>query len=140
MSAMPPHSAATILVVDDEPTSRYLASRLLSREGYRLLEAASAEEALDVLHLAGGQVDLAILDVLMPGCDGVTLAAQVLERWPDQRILYMSADPAEVLVQHGLTWLDVPFLTKPYTRPELIVKVRQILERDHRPHPEVPGS
>ena len=37
------------------------------------------------------------------------------QQWPDQRILYMSAHPAEVLVRHGLTSLDVPFLAKPYT-------------------------
>jgi two-component system cell cycle sensor histidine kinase/response regulator CckA len=131
-----PHPATTILVVDDELVSRRVASRLLSEEGYRVLEAASAEEALDVLRLARGRVDLTILDVVMPECDGVALAVQVLKQWPEQRILYMSAHPAEILVQHGLTSLDVPFLAKPYTRIEMIAKVRQALERRRRSRPE----
>jgi DNA-binding response OmpR family regulator len=109
--------------------SRRVAYRILSEEGYRVLEAESAPEALDVLGQARGRVDLLIVDVVMPECDGVELGRMVLEEWPDQRILYMSAHPAEVLVQHGLESLDVPFLAKPYTRDEALAKVRQALER-----------
>jgi len=131
-----PHPATTILVVDDESVSRRVAYRMLSEEGYRVLEAASGEEALDVLRLARGQVDLAMLDVVMPECDGVALAQQVRQQWPDQRILYMSAHPAEILVRHGLTSLDVPFLAKPYTRSEMMAKVREALERRQRSRSE----
>ena len=135
-----PRIATTILVVDDERISRRVAYRILSEEGYRVLEAESAPEALDVLSQARGRVDLLMLDVVMPDCDGVHLAALVLEEWPDQRILYMSAHPAEVLVRHGLESLDVPFLAKPYTRDEALAKVRVALERrritDPEPYPE----
>jgi two-component system, cell cycle sensor histidine kinase and response regulator CckA len=124
-----PHPATTILVVDDERMSRRLAYRILSEEGYRVLEADGASEALEVLGQARGRIDLLMVDVVMPGCDGVELALRVLEEWPDQRILYMSAHPAEVLVRHGLPSLDAPFLAKPYTRDEAVAKVRQALER-----------
>jgi two-component system, cell cycle sensor histidine kinase and response regulator CckA len=127
-----PRIATTILVVDDQRLSRRVAYRILSEEGYRVLEAESAPEALDVLSQARGRVDLLMVDVVMPECDGVELARIVLEEWPDQRILYMSAHPAEVLVQHGLESLDVPFLAKPYSRDEAIAKVRQALERRRR--------
>jgi CheY-like chemotaxis protein len=116
----------TILVVDDEQISRRVASRLLSEEGYRLLEADGASEALEVLKQA--KVDLLVLDVVMPGCDGVELGRHVREQWPDQRILYMSAHPAEV-VKRGVSKLDVPFLPKPYTRDEALSKVREALDR-----------
>jgi DNA-binding response OmpR family regulator len=96
-----------------------------------VLEAESAPEALDVLGQARGRVDLLIVDVVMPDCDGVELARLVLEEWPEQRILYMSAHPAEVLVHHGLQSLNVPFLAKPYTRDEALAKVAQALERRH---------
>jgi two-component system, cell cycle sensor histidine kinase and response regulator CckA len=109
--------------------ARRLAYRILSEEGYRVLEADSAPEALEVLGQARGRVDLLMVDVVMPGCDGVALALQVLEEWPEQHILYMSAHPAEVLVRHGLPSLDAPFLAKPYTRDEVVAKVRQALER-----------
>jgi two-component system, cell cycle sensor histidine kinase and response regulator CckA len=115
-----------------------VAYRILSEEGYRVLEAESAPEALDVLSQARGRVDLLMVDVVMPDCDGVHLGRMVLEEWPDQRILYMSAHPAEVLVRHGLESLDVPFLAKPYTRGEALEKVREALERRRttEPHPE----
>jgi DNA-binding NtrC family response regulator len=124
-----PHPATTILVVDDERISRRVAYRILSEEGYRVLEAESCAETLDVLSQAQGRIDLLMLDVVMPECDGVATGQRVLKEWPDQRILYMSAHPAEVLVRHGLTFLDVPFLAKPYTRDEVLAKVKQALER-----------
>ena len=122
-------SATTILVVDDERISRRVAYRILSEEGYRVLEAENAEEALTVLSQARGHVDLLIVDVVMPDCDGVELGQFVAEEWPDQRILYMSAHPAEVLVHHGMEWPDVPFLAKPYSRDAILKKVREALER-----------
>jgi two-component system, cell cycle sensor histidine kinase and response regulator CckA len=126
-----PRAPTTILVVDDERLSRRLAYRILTEEGYRVLEADGGPEALDVLRLARGQVDLLIVDVIMHGCDGVELARQVLEQWPDQHVVYMSAHPAEVLVRHGLPSLDVPFLAKPYTRDEALTRVREALESRH---------
>lgn len=129
-----PHPATTILVVDDEQMSRRLAYRILTEEGYRVLEADGGPEALEVLRLARGQVDLLIVDVVMHGCDGVELARQVLEQWPDQHVVYMSAHPAEVLMRHGLPSLDVPFLAKPYTRDEALTKVRLALESRRDAH------
>lgn len=128
MTAPLPSAQTTILVVDDERLPRRLASRLLTEEGYRVLEAEGASEALNVLTQAPGRVDLLILDVVMPGCDGVELGRQVMKHWPDQRILYMSAHPAEA-VRLGLPQLDVPYLPKPYTRDEALAKVREALDR-----------
>jgi two-component system, cell cycle sensor histidine kinase and response regulator CckA len=133
-----PHPATTILVVDDERLSRRVAYRILSEEGYRVLEAESSDEALDVLSQARGRIDLLLVDVVMPECSGVELARRVLEEWPDQRILYMSAHPAEVLAQHGLTELTVPFLAKPFTRDELLTKVSEALARPVSPVQERP--
>jgi two-component system, cell cycle sensor histidine kinase and response regulator CckA len=133
-----PRPATTILVVDDERISRRVAYRLLSEEGYRVLEAESRSETLDVLRLAEGRVDLVLIDVVMPECDGVEIARHVLGRWPTQKIMYMSAHPAEVLMRHGLTSLDVPFLAKPYTRGEIMAKVKEALERRSQPSSESP--
>jgi DNA-binding response OmpR family regulator len=65
----------------------------------------------------------------MKDCDGVALGRAIVTEWPDQRLLYMSAYPAEVLTRHGLENLEVPFLAKPFTRDELLIKVRQALRR-----------
>ena len=103
--------------------------RLLSEWGFRVFEAESGEEALEVLETARAGVQLVIVDVVMPLADGVQVTRAIREKWPGQRTLYMSAHPAEVLVQYGLTELDAPFLAKPFTRDELLTKVSEALAR-----------
>jgi two-component system, cell cycle sensor histidine kinase and response regulator CckA len=122
-----PFQVVTVLVVDDIRLARRIAARILSEEGYRVLEADGADEALEVLSEARGRVDLVLLDVVMPNGDGVALTKSIRAEWPDQRLLYMSAHPAEILARHGLKDLDVPFLAKPYTRVELLTKVESAL-------------
>jgi two-component system cell cycle sensor histidine kinase/response regulator CckA len=121
--------APAVLVVDDVPTVRRMAHRLLSEWGFRVFEAESGEEAIEVLETARPGVELVILDVVMPLADGVQVGRRITERWPAQRILYMSAHPAEVLARYGMSQLNVPFLAKPFTRDELLTKVSDALAR-----------
>jgi two-component system, cell cycle sensor histidine kinase and response regulator CckA len=117
---------ATILVVDDERTVRRSVQMLLSDAGYRVLEAEGGPEALDVL--AGGRhVDLVMTDVVMPRVDGVALVELLRRDLPTQRVLYMSAHPAEVLVRYHAVDLTTPFLAKPFTRAQLLAKLEQAL-------------
>jgi DNA-binding response OmpR family regulator len=120
-------SAPSILVIDDQPTVRRMAHRLLSEWGFRVFEAESGEEGMEVLDTARAGVQLVIVDIVMPFADGVQVTQRIRERWPQQRILYMSAHPAEVLVEYGLTEFDAPFLAKPFTRDELLAKVSAAL-------------
>lgn len=125
--------AQTILVVDDVRIVRQVTYRVLSESGYRVFEAASAAEALEVLATARRPIDLVIVDVVMPGVSGVTLVRRIHERWPGMKILYMSAYQAEVLVREGLERPNVIFLAKPFTRDELLGKVTAALR--HQPEP-----
>jgi two-component system cell cycle sensor histidine kinase/response regulator CckA len=129
MSLPDVRSAPSILVIDDQPTVRRMAHRLLSEWGFRVFEAESGEEGMEVLETARAGIQLVIVDVIMPLADGVEVTRRIQERWPGQRTLYMSAHPAEVLAQHGLASLDVPFLAKPFTRDELLTKVSDALAR-----------
>jgi two-component system cell cycle sensor histidine kinase/response regulator CckA len=129
MSLPDVRSSPSILVVDDQSTVRRMAHRLLSEWGFRVFEAESGEEAMEVLETARAGIQLVIVDVVMPLADGVQVTRRINERWPDQRTLYMSAHPAEVLAQHGLSELQVPFLAKPFTRDELLAKVSEALAR-----------
>jgi two-component system, cell cycle sensor histidine kinase and response regulator CckA len=119
--------AHTILVVDDVGVVRKVAFRLLSDAGYRVFEAASAAEALEVLATARQPIDLAVVDVIMPDVSGVDLVRLIHEEWPAVRILFMSAHPAEILVREGLDHPGVFFLAKPFTRTELMEKVELVL-------------
>jgi two-component system cell cycle sensor histidine kinase/response regulator CckA len=122
-------TSPSILVVDDQATVRRMAHRLLSEWGFRVFEAESGEEAMEVLETARSGIQLVIVDVVMPLADGVQVTRHIQERWPGQRTLYMSAHPAEVLAEYGLSELDVPFLAKPFTRDELLTKVSEALAR-----------
>jgi two-component system cell cycle sensor histidine kinase/response regulator CckA len=110
----------TVLVVDDAGVVRRLAYRLLSEAGYRVFEAGSAVEAVEVVSLANGRLDAVLIDVVMPEVNGVDLARMLQERAPKIGIVFMSAYPAEVLVREGLHDLRVAFLAKPFTREDLL--------------------
>lgn len=130
-----PAPGTTILVVDDERITRRVAYRILNEAGYRVFEAASADEALSVLDMAHRYVQLVLLDVVMPVVNGVELGRDILGRWPSLRLVYMSAHPAEILTDHGLEDLRVRFLAKPFTHDELLTQVQQALERRASPRP-----
>jgi CheY-like chemotaxis protein len=125
----PPRSVPTILVVDDDATVRTIASRILGGWGFRVCEAETAEEAFAALLSARDRPQLILIDVILPGADGVTLAELILEEWPDQRLLYMSAYPAEVLRAHGV---NAPVLVKPFTQNQLLQRVETALVEQAR--------
>jgi two-component system, cell cycle sensor histidine kinase and response regulator CckA len=110
----------TALVVDDAGVVRRLSFRVLSEAGYRVFEAASAVEAIEVLAMLRGKVDLILVDVIMPEVNGVDLVRLIRAEWEGPAILFMSAYPAEVLAREGLKDLRVQFLAKPFTRGELL--------------------
>jgi two-component system, cell cycle sensor histidine kinase and response regulator CckA len=116
-----------ILVVDDAAVVRRLTFRLLAEAGYRVFEAGSAAEALEVLGMALGRVELVLIDVVMPEVSGVDLARMIREG-SQARIIFMSAFPAEVLVREGLRDPKVRFLAKPFTREELLDAVARGLQ------------
>ena len=132
---LPP--VTSILLVDDDAMPRHITARLLREEGFYVVEAAGCGEAMDKLRASHDRVDLAMLDVVMPDCDGLSLAKDILRHWPDQRILFMSAYPEEVLMQHGLDAFEAPFLTKPYSHSQLLAKVHSALAQAPRSAPPV---
>ena len=121
--------APCILVVDDHATVLRMTQRILSEWGFRVYEAESGEEAMHILETARSGIQLVIVDVVMPTTDGVQITREIQERWPGQRTLYMSAHPAQVLAEYGLTEMDMPVLPKPFTRDDLISGVSEALAR-----------
>lgn len=90
---------ANILVVDDDPTVRMIASEILIGAGHQVSEAADGEEALD--QAAATSFDLVVLDMLMPNKDGLETIAELRRRRPPMRILAISSggrmDPGQLL-------------------------------------------
>ncbi len=118
----------TVLVVDDAGVVRRISFRTLSEAGYRVFEAAGAVEALEVIDMLHGHLDLVLVDVVMPEVNGVDLVRMIREKWNEPNILFMSAYPAEILAREGLQDLRVRFLAKPFTRAELLDAVDRAIQ------------
>jgi CheY-like chemotaxis protein len=120
-----PSSGQTILVVEDEDAVRELVASALARVGYRVLRAASADEALGMTTDAG-TIDLLLTDASMPGTSGVALARILLAARPDLPVLVMSGFSEDVLDTSGLP-SSVRVLHKPFTPKELQQRIREVL-------------
>ncbi len=131
-SATAPPSDATkkgrgvIFLVEDEPLVREVAHRLLSRAGYTLHVAGSAEEALQ-LAPSLGELDLLLTDVVMPGQNGRELADQLLVARPNLGVLYMSGYTEDMVVKRGVLEGQVALLQKPFTPRTLLEAVERAL-------------
>lgn len=118
-----------VLVVDDDDRIRDLLSRYLGRAGYRVSKAASAEDAR--ARMAGLQYDLLIVDVMMPGEDGMALTASLREH-DDVPIILLTAkgDPADRI--RGLKAGADDYLPKPFEPEELLLRMDAIFRRTGR--------
>jgi len=130
----------TVLVVDDAGVVRRLSYRVLSEAGFRVFEASGAVEALEVVDLMQGRINLILVDVVLPEVNGVDLVRLIREKWPEPNILFMSAYPAEILAREGVKDLRVHFLAKPFTRDELLVAVTKALEPRRKQNGEHPAA
>jgi two-component system cell cycle sensor histidine kinase/response regulator CckA len=127
----PPAGDATILLVEDEDGVRGGVAAMLQAHGYDVHATANAEEALEFVHNHGGDLDLLLTDLVMPGANGREIAAMVAKLRPGIAVLYMSgyADGA-VLAQAGSTPRS-SFIQKPFTGDELARHVRAALRNGH---------
>ena len=120
---------ARIVVVDDDEALRNAVRRALRLEGYDVEPAADGEEAL--ARLAAVNADLVVLDVLMPGLDGVTVCRRLRESGDRTPILMLTARDA---VSDRVAGLDAgadDYLTKPFALEELVARVRALLRRSY---------
>lgn len=105
-----------------------LAVQLLTRLGYRTIEALDGPAACEILD-QGARVDLLFTDVVLPkGMNGTVLAREAQLRRPGLRVLYMSGYTANAIIHHGVLDKGVHLLTKPFRKVELARKVRLVLD------------
>ncbi|MEM9044383.1 MAG: ATP-binding protein [Pseudomonadota bacterium] len=118
---------ASVLLVEDEDSIRSVGSRALSQRGFEVVEAASAEEAIEILENDRIAVDVLVSDVVMPGMDGPTFAVKAREYCPELRLVFMSGY-AEDNFRNSELGKDFLFLPKPFSINELTTKVKEALE------------
>jgi CheY-like chemotaxis protein len=117
----------TILIAEDEDMIRSLVRRTLEPMGYRVLEADSAEKALEVHRQHAAPIHLLLTDAVLPKMRGSELAGVLVPARPGLKVLYISGYPAETIVRHGVLRPDTPFLQKPFAPRSLAAKVREVL-------------
>ena len=116
----------TVLLAEDEEGVRQLAVETLERRGYRVLAAASGEEALTLARVYDGSIHLLLTDVVMPGIKGPELADRMRALRPGIRVLLMSGYAADVVMPGDLK--DAILLSKPFAPSALVNAVRATLD------------
>lgn len=118
-----------ILIVEDEDAIREFEAINLKRAGYEVTEAASGEDALDIIGDDISRFDLALLDVMMPGMDGFTLCKEMRKMSDAIGIIMLTAKSQEMDKISGLMIGADDYITKPFSPSELIARVDSLYRR-----------
>ena len=133
-AAAVPARSATILLVEDEAAVRAFAARALRLKGYDVIEAGSAESALEILADERLTVDVFVSDVVMPGMDGPSWVRTALQDRPHTKVIFMSGYTEDIFGEGHAPVPNSVFLPKPFTLAELTETVEGHLRGDTTRH------
>jgi CheY-like chemotaxis protein len=122
------HGTETVLLVEDQDEVRRVASEILRRQGYCVLETRNAGEALLECERHSRTIHLLLTDVVMPRMNGRELAERLLKTRPGLRVLYMSGYTENAVVDHGILDSGIAYLQKPLVPLALARRVREVLD------------
>jgi len=114
-------------LVEDEELVRKVVARILERAGYRVLVAGNGDEALAICERAPVPIDALVTDVVMPGLGGRELAALVVERFPNLKVLFMTGYTDDELLRRGLFDQVRAIIVKPFSPRDLLRRLREVL-------------
>ena len=121
-----------ILIVEDERDIREILSFNLERAGYRTVEASSAEQGIEKLTQS---TSLILLDVMLPGMSGFEMASKIREEGSHVPIIFLTARSAEEDVLSGFSSGGDDYIANPFSRAELLARVKAVLKRTAPPMP-----
>jgi CheY-like chemotaxis protein len=116
----------TILIAEDQLEVRKLTTEILRTYGYRTIEAADGEQALREFEKHKDEIDLVILDVVMPKKNGKEVFEEIRRIQPGIRVLFVSGYTGDVIIDKGIRDEKVNFLAKPLSASTLLKKVREV--------------
>jgi len=122
-----PITTASILVVDDEEIMREILETLLSREGYQVRLASTAAEGLELARSM--PFDAAIVDVMMPGIDGIAVLEELKKIDEDLPVVMVTAFASVQTAISAMKRGAFDYITKPFKNDEVVVVVRNAVER-----------
>jgi two-component system cell cycle sensor histidine kinase/response regulator CckA len=117
----------TVLIVEDSPSVRSAARRILQRCGYKVLEAPNGKAGLALAGKKNLKIDLLLTDVIMPGMSGREIATHFARLRPETKVLYMSGYTDDAVVRQGILQEGIAYLQKPFTGLTLSARVREVL-------------
>jgi len=117
-----------ILVVDDESIVLDSCRRVLGAEGFEVSAVISADEAIKTI--ANEKPSLLLIDVKMPGRDGMYLMREVKERWPDIPVIVMSGYATRETIAEAAEIGAASFIAKPFTPEELLKTVQKVIQKE----------
>lgn len=122
-------SAKTILIVDDEPDILNLTSKFLTLGNYNIITCNNGKEAIKVLEDRNEEIDLVLLDVMMPGIDGYTVLDRIKtdDEYKDIIVVLFTVKSFNEDIQKGKRYGADYYITKPFSGKELLKKVNEIL-------------
>jgi two-component system, cell cycle sensor histidine kinase and response regulator CckA len=118
-----PTAAPVAVIVDDDDSVRQLLARLLTKGGYRVLQAENGEEALDVIRRTVTPVEVVITDMHMPRMDGETFAGALRHERPHVALVFISGQPPDAVFEATLGAGRAAFLSKPFSREALEIAI-----------------
>jgi len=125
----PIKGSGTILLIEDEQVVMDVSRALLERLGYRVLGAMTGEEAVNTAKTFDGDIDLAILDIILPDMEGRAIYPLIMKARPNLKVIVCSGysidGPAQEILDSGAQ----TFIQKPFTMAALAVKLKEVLER-----------
>ena len=123
-----PRGTETVLVVEDDPNVQDLIASTLRMQGYTVLQAATAPEALRLTDEHGGDLHLLLTDLVLPGMNGIELASRLATTNPGIKVLLTSGYTADVIERHGVPSHGIAFIEKPFSPSDMARKVRDVLD------------
>ncbi len=127
-TAIPQSATPTVLVVDDEPDVLRLVEAILSEQGYTVILAKGAENAIRTFERMARKPDLILTDVVMPGMSGPMMVDHLLQLDPQIRVLFMSGYDDRQVVQKYVVEKGFALIAKPFTLQRLGATIKDVLD------------
>jgi PAS domain S-box-containing protein len=131
-SRLPSFGTETVLIAEDDEAVRTFDTNLLSRFGYNVLAASDGDEALEKFMSRKDDIDIVVLDVVMPGKNGKEVHDRIQKIRPGTRVLFTSGYSSEIVKSKGLVEGDYDFIEKPHTPLKLLSKLREMMDYGER--------
>jgi two-component system aerobic respiration control protein ArcA len=123
-------TAQTVLIVDDESVASTMASNIFQAEGYETIIAENGEEMHRII--ATNHIDLILLDINLPGKNGLILAREIKEKNPDIAFIFVTGSDNEIDRILGLEIGADDYITKPFNPRELTIRAKNIINRTQK--------